>query len=151
MKNRGKLVQMFSFKFLSLFMTIAIAGFPLLASAIEETEQSSKIIKERQMPPPYLYKVLSVEDWKESENRSSVKLSPADKKFIHLSTAEQLDKIIAKFWSGNKEFIVLKLNTSRLPGELRYEANPGGTNKYYHLYQGSIPLDAVEESKRMHS
>lgn len=101
------------------------------------------------MPPPYLYKVLSLEDWKESQNKSSLKLPPADKEFIHLSTEEQLDKIIAKYWSSkNEDFVVLKLNTSQLPGELRYEANPGGTNKYYHLYQGSIPLNAIEESKR---
>lgn len=95
--------------------------------------------------PTYLYKVLSVDDWAKSSE--TVHLSSMDDHFIHLSTEDQLDKIIEKYWAGIPEYVVLKIETAKLPGQLVLEANPGGTNKYYHLYNGSIPLNAIVESE----
>ena len=43
--------------------------------------------------------------------------------------------------------IVLKIYTDKLTGRLIYESNSGGSSKYYHLYNGFIPLNAVFESK----
>lgn len=95
------------------------------------------------MTPRYLYKVLSVEDWKKSQGMESVKLADADHDFIHLAREDQLERIVKKYWSTVPEYIVLKIDTTKLPGNLVFEANPGGENKYYHLYDGSIPLKAV--------
>lgn len=92
--------------------------------------------------PSFLYKVLSVQDWEASQGQSKIKLSPEDHKFIHLSKEDQLGKIRAKYWN-HVPHIILKLATAKLPGKLVFEANPGGTNKYYHLYNGFIPLNAV--------
>jgi uncharacterized protein (DUF952 family) len=99
-------------------------------------------MKER---PTYLYKVLSMDDWAKSSE--TVHLSSMDADFIHLSTEDQLDKIIEKYWAGVSGYVVLKIETAKLSGKLVLEANPGGTNKYYHLYNGSIPLNAIVESK----
>ena len=96
-------------------------------------------------PPAYLYKVVSVEDWEQS--CGTVRLSSMDDAFIHLATKAQLPKILDKYWSGVPEYVVLKVKTSKLPGRLVFETNPGGETKYYHLYDGSIPLDAVVDSK----
>lgn len=102
------------------------------------------------MTPPFLYKILSIDDWTSSQSLKSVRLPAADRDFIHLSTEDQLERIISKYWNDQPEFIVLKLDTSKLPGKLVFEANPGGTSKYYHLYNGSVSLDAVVESKKIH-
>lgn len=102
---------------------------------------------ENKMTPQYLYKVLSVEDWKKSQSMEVVKLTDADQDFIHLARDDQLDRIVRKYWDKAPEYIVLKIDTTKLPGKLVFEANPGGENKYYHLYGGSIPLKAVIESK----
>lgn len=99
------------------------------------------------MTPKYLYKIISVEDWKKSQGMESVKLSSSDQDFIHLSREDQLNRIIDKYWKDIPEFIVLKIYSDKLPGRLVYEANPDGSNKYYHLYNGSIPLSAVFESR----
>ena len=96
--------------------------------------------------PQYLYKVISVENWQASTSLGHVKLTSEDGEFIHLSTVDQLDRIIGKYWASVPEFVVLKLDTSKLLGKLVYEKNPGGENKYYHLYDGTIPLDSVIES-----
>jgi uncharacterized protein (DUF952 family) len=76
-----------------------------------------------------------------------VKLNEADQDFIHLAREDQLDRIVGKYWDKNPEYVVLKIDTKKLPGKVVFEANPGGENKYYHLYDGSIPLKAVVESK----
>lgn len=96
--------------------------------------------------PKYLYKVLSPENWEKSRKSECLILSDDDKEFIHLSTAEQLDRIISKYWAG-KDHVVLEITTDQLKGHLVLEANPGGTNQYYHLYNGSIPLTAAKIAK----
>lgn len=131
--------------------TSGILVFPdLWKESCEESSQQEKIGLTKlevtmEENPIYLYKVLSMDDW--SKTCETVHLSSMDADFIHLSTEDQLDKIIEKYWAGVSEYIVLKIETAKLPGKLVLEANPGGTNKYYHLYNGSIPLSAIVESK----
>ena len=102
---------------------------------------------EVQETPTYLYKVLSLDDWQESGD--VIHLSPMDHEFIHFATEKQLPKIIDKYWKGIPEFMVLEIETQKLSGRLAYETNPGGTAKYYHLYDGYIPRDAVVEAIRV--
>jgi len=68
-----------------------------------------------------------------------------DAHFIHLSTEDQLDKILEKYWKGVSEYIILKLKVAELQGKLVLEANPGGANKYYHLYGGGIPMSSIQK------
>lgn len=93
--------------------------------------------------PEFLYKIISPEQWEESLHVNYVALSSADEDFIHLATEEQVPNIIRKYWN-NKDYIILTLDSSKLIGNIVYEANPGGVTLYYHLYNGFIPLDAVE-------
>lgn len=88
-----------------------------------------------------------MDDWAKSDKQ--VHLSSMDADFIHFSTEDQLDRIIGKYWADIPEYVVLKIETAKLPGELVFEANPGGTSKYYHLYNGSIPRSSIVESKRV--
>lgn len=87
-----------------------------------------------------LYHLISPEDWKEQT------VVATDDPFIHLATEQQLSKITAKFWEG-KDYVLLTVDPKRLTGRLVYEANPGGTAKYYHLYDGGIPIEAVLDAK----
>ena len=94
---------------------------------------------------PTLYKIISIEKWKESDGKDFIILDDMDKEFIHLSTEEQLPRILEKFWK-NKDYMVLKIDPRKLPGRLEFETNPGGSGqKYYHLYEGSLPKDAILE------
>lgn len=94
---------------------------------------------------PTLYKVISIEKWKESEGKDHIVLNDMDKDFIHFSTEEQLPRILEKFWK-NKDYMVLKIDPRKLPGRLVFETNPDGSGqKYYHLYEGSLPKDAILE------
>jgi len=97
--------------------------------------------------PQYLYKILSTENWQASQEKNNLVLSSDDDAFIHFSTADQLERIASKYWAHVPEFVVLTIDTTQLPGAMVFEANPGGENKYYHLYNGSIPLIAVVDVK----
>lgn len=101
--------------------------------------------------PKYLYKIVTVEAWEESKNNpdQKIQLSDDDQKFIHLAKRDQLRGIISKYWMTVPVFYILQLDTEKLPGKLAYETNPGGETKYYHLYNGSIPLNAVVKVKKM--
>lgn len=92
--------------------------------------------------PKYLYKVVSHEQWQKSLLQNVVVGSSIDEEFIHLAKEDQMNHVVKKFWN-NMDYIVLKLASKKLVGRLIYERNPGGTNEYYHLYEGNIPLDAV--------
>lgn len=108
-------------------------------------QQEEASMKKKQQAPPYLYKIISQEDWQESQKQNYVINSPLDKDFIHLATEAQVPHVAEKFWK-NKSYIVLKLDTKKLKGHLSYETNPGGTTYYFHLYEGFIPLEAVVET-----
>lgn len=95
--------------------------------------------------PEFLYKVISIEKWKKSNTQEEVILSAMDTDFVHLATEEQLAHVIPKFWADAKQFVILKVDAKNLRGTLKYESNPGGSNKYYHLYDGAIPVAAIKE------
>lgn len=120
---------------------LLLACFCILAVVLSGGEATMK------QNPDYLYKILSTRLWKVSQNQGTVTLSAEDDAFIHFSTEEQLEKIISKYWSEAKEFVILKIDVSQLKGNLVHETNPGGQNKYYHLYQGYIPFSAIVEAK----
>jgi uncharacterized protein (DUF952 family) len=97
--------------------------------------------------PQYIYKVLSYDLWQKSEGENKLALSSMDEAFIHFSTEEQLERTIKKFFSSVPKFVVLKIETRKLTGKLVYELNPGGSSKFYHLYNGFIPNSAVVECR----
>ena len=97
--------------------------------------------------PQFLYKILSIENWQQSKRLPTLELGPDDQAFIHLATEDQLERILEKYWKKEKTFVILRIDTKKLKGKLVFEANPGGANRYYHLYDGAIPLEAVVESR----
>lgn len=100
-----------------------------------------------QSNPKYLYKILSLENFRKSEEQENLFLHPDDKAFIHFSMEDQLPRIQEKYWSGVSECLVLTIDVSKLVGDLVFEANPGGERKYYHLYDGRIRLNAISSKK----
>lgn len=116
-----------------------IYGDELLVKEVDIESQTTK--------PKYLYKILSSQNWQATQNCRNLILSAADNAFIHFSTEDQLERIVAKYWSDAPEFAVLKIEVERLEGDLVYEPNPGGSAHYYHLYKGHIPFHAIVEAR----
>lgn len=126
------------------FIGIFISFFALTEATTTLSQQSSYTPDNT---PRYLYKILSVENWEKSQKEKAVVLTSDDTHFIHFSTEDQYPRIVEKYWKGVPKYVLLKVETSKLPGRLVFETNPNGGTKYYHLYEGSIPLNAVVNSK----
>ena len=88
---------------------------------------------------------VSFEEWQKSLFQKEIVKSVMDQEFVHLATKEQIARIAEKFWKG-KEYLILKLDVKKLKGRMVFEANPCGATKFYHLYEGKIPLEAVIDS-----
>jgi peptide deformylase len=58
-----------------------------------------------------------------------------------------LERILGKYWADAEQVVILKIDTEKLPGRMAFETNPGGSAKYYHLYDGHIPFASVAESR----
>ena len=97
--------------------------------------------------PTYLYKILTSASWEAGRESDRLALGPDDEAFIHLAQAHQVERIANKFFSEHTEVVVVQLRTDQLVGRLVKESNPGGTVKYYHLYDGFLPMKAVESHR----
>jgi len=98
-------------------------------------------------PPPFLYKIISSTHWQATQRVNAVRLSADDNAFIHFSKEDQLERILDKYWADAEQVVILKIATEKLQGKLVYEVNPGGSTRYYHLYEGFIPFSSIAESK----
>lgn len=117
-----------------IFMVLALIGLPQIIKLEGNMNQKTY--------PEFLYKIVSQEDWEKSTLQGQVVRSSVDTDFIHLAKEDQIPQVVEKFWKC-KDHIVLKLDSKQLIGRLVYETNPGRSTKYYHLYEGTIPLNAV--------
>lgn len=111
------------------------------------TYGAETVMTYREEKPKYLYKILSYRNWKASELTKVLQLTSDDDQFIHLAKEDQLENILLKYFSDADQVVILKVVTDQLQGELVYEANPGGSSKYYHLYRGFIPFTSIVEVK----
>lgn len=88
-----------------------------------------------------VYRVVTVQQWKETQKSKNIKLSAIDVSFIHLATKEEVPIVLKRFFR-NENVVVIELDPKKLGGTLKYEVNRGGTHAYPHLY------DADHISKR---
>lgn len=128
------------------YVIACLCAVSFLLSGNEEVT-NKEITQEMHLSPQYLYKILSLRNWQATQNTNNVQLSAEDEAFIHFSTEDQLEKIIEKYWKDAPQFVILKIDSHKLQGRLAFETNPGGTTKYYHLYEGFIPLNSIVESR----
>lgn len=86
-----------------------------------------------------VYKVLSEAAFEEAARKGHFAGSPDDLRdgFIHLSTAHQLERTLAKHFAGQHGLVLLALDAGRFGTALRWEASRGGAT-FPHLY---APLD----------
>ena len=100
------------------------------------------IISPRRKVPEFLYRILALEDWDRLKDTPVLK---DENPFVHLSTKDQLERVLKKFWD-KKSHVVLKLEASKVVGELKLEPQQNGFDHFFHLYDGYIPTEAVRSA-----
>lgn len=99
----------------------------------------------QEMPlPRYLYKIVTLENWKASQGKDTVVLETEDDNLISFVKKEELHHM-EKRYASHGSHVILKVETCKLPGTLSYKGN--AMEKYYYLHDSTIPMDAVAETE----
>jgi len=64
--------------------------------------------------------------------------------FIHCSTREQVIQVANVRFRGQRELVLLSIDTDKVTAEIRYENLEGGEQMFPHVY-GELNIDAVVE------
>ena len=62
--------------------------------------------------------------------------------FVHFCTDEQLGGVVARYYQGRDDLVLLTVHTDRLDGRLVWEDTTGSGERFPHLY-GPVALAAV--------
>lgn len=91
-----------------------------------------------------VYKILREKEWKEFNAQGFYAGNSDDQRdgFIHLSPANQVQRIITKYYSNERTIYVVKFDNSDFLDTLVWEeAGSGGL--YPHLYHAPLKIEAV--------
>ena len=82
----------------------------------------------------FIYKICTKLEWSEFKEKNQFKGSKKDLEdgYIHFSGEEQIEGTLKKFYSYQKDLILLKVNTLKLDHLLWEQASDG--NMFPHLY-----------------
>jgi len=98
-----------------------------------------------------IYHLTSRQAWSEAQSRNDYRAeSLASEGFIHCSTEMQVLPVAEKYYKGQSDILLLKIDPALLSSELRWEPPSGGApppgvpegDLFPHIY-GPINVDAV--------
>ena len=93
--------------------------------------------------PVTAFKVLTAQQWADFERERVFRGAPVDiaDGYIHLSTAEQLEATIAKYFAGQSGLMIAEVDLIQLGDTVRWEPARGG-DLFPHIY-AELPMHAV--------
>lgn len=88
---------------------------------------------------PLIYKICPAAMWRQAKADGVFRGSPVDLAdgFIHFSTAAQARETAAKHFAGQRDLVLVAVDSEKLQGDLKWEPSRGGA-LFPHLY---APLD----------
>ena len=94
----------------------------------------------------HIYKICTRELWEETERTGVFPGMPIDiaDGYVHFSTAEQSEETARKYFAGQKDLVLLMVESETLGAALRWEASSSGkrAGDFPHLY-GPLPRVAI--------
>jgi uncharacterized protein (DUF952 family) len=96
---------------------------------------------------PIIYKILPSAMWEKAKKDGAFRGSEVDLRdgFIHFSTASQAVETAAKHFAGQRDLVLLYVDTALLGVGLKWEPSRGGA-LFPHLY-GDLALGAVTKTE----
>ena len=89
-----------------------------------------------------IYHIVRPELWDEARSKSFYEPeSLATEGFIHCSYADQLDRVIGRYYAEAGKIVIVSIDPNKLTSTLVSEPSTGGEH-YPHIY-GAINTDAV--------
>ena len=98
--------------------------------------------------PATAFKVLTAQQWTDFERERVFRGAPVDiaDGYIHLSTAEQLEATIEKYFEGQSGLMIAEVDLLLLGDAVRWEPARGG-DLFPHIY-AELPIHAVLSLQR---
>ncbi len=94
-----------------------------------------------------IYHVVTSEKWKQSLEQGFYEAdSLATEGFIHASEAPQVAGVLARYYQGQANLLLLHINESKLTAPLKYELAPSVNEQFPHIF-GRLNFDAVEKAE----
>ncbi len=91
-----------------------------------------------------IYHITTKQNWEEAKQKGEyTAASLFTEGFIHNSTESQVEGVLQRYYTGQKDLVKLYINESKLTAELKYELAPSVNEEFPHIF-GPINLDAVE-------
>lgn len=92
---------------------------------------------------------ITEENYFESQKQSGQYLSPTfeEEGFTHLSTKNQVENTLKRYYSGKSGLILLKIDSSKIIDELKYEL--ASNSEYFPHVYGPINLDSIVEIEKI--
>jgi uncharacterized protein (DUF952 family)/AcrR family transcriptional regulator len=106
--------------------------------------------------PPRLFHVALGGEWREAlangtaYRRSTLGKTLDEVGFIHCSFAGQWQNVVDLFYRDQADVVLLEIDPSKVPSEIRLETVEGGSETFPHIY-GALPPDAVVATRRLGS
>ena len=93
----------------------------------------------------HIYKIIDVDEWQKVKESRSYSGSLKDKQdgFIHFSGEEQVKATLEKYYSKEKNLVLLKVETLKLDHLIWEQASDG--NIFPHLYSSLELTNVVDE------
>jgi len=94
-----------------------------------------------------IYKICTRKEWADALDAGVYEGSVDDIRdgFIHFSTQKQIKRVLAKYFSGQADLLLLAIDVSLLnPLKLKYEGKVGA-DKYPHLYETLSPCAVLAQ------
>lgn len=94
-----------------------------------------------------IFHIVDRDEWNKAKKEGTYHPSSLDNEgFVHLSKADQILEVANNFYKGQKNLIILRVDSQKLQAELKVEPPleaPFSGILYPHLY-GDLNIDAVE-------
>ena len=93
----------------------------------------------------FVYKICTKSEWQEIKSKGQLTGSKKDLEdgYIHFSGEEQVEGTLKKFYSNQKDLILLKIDTLKLDHLLWEQASDG--NMFPHLYSSLDISNVIDE------
>jgi len=92
-----------------------------------------------------LFKICPASLWRQAERAGVFRGSEADRRdgFIHFSTAAQVEETAAKHFAGQRDLLLVRVDSAKLGSRLKWEPSRGGV-LFPHLY-GDLDLTVIQK------
>lgn len=91
-----------------------------------------------------IYHIVEKAAW-QSQSESEIYVHPSleSEGFIHCSTAEQVEGVLQRYYSGVENLLQLTIDEAKVKAQIKYEEAPSG-GLYPHIF-GGINKDAIKK------